>query len=295
MKKLFRKILVVVMALAICLSPVTASAVPAEDNTAGSPIESSSYDVTSDISSVISKILSVFDFNKDGKLTSADFMYIVEKILSIFNGKDPEEPTEPENPEDPVDPEVKVDENDIGKYVWENRQNSMDADYAWISVLFCEDPDDPHYEEHTEAIKAKFKEIYLYEPTYDVELEYITTQYVSGYEGKQNIYRYSISDYTYPLITDEFYTIYVKNPREGKVWVGFCMPGSLYDGIEYTDQVVELLNERDELFCELTGKSMEYMSNHPDEYLLRGIGEAGMARTLDGQFLKVVYMFNMQK
>ena len=140
MKKLFRKILVVVMALTICLSPVTASAVPAEDNTAGSPIESSSYDVTSDISSVITKILSVFDFNKDGKLTSADFMYIVEKILSIFNGKDPEEPTEPENPEEPVNPEVKVDENDIGKYVWESRQNSVGNDYAWISVLFCEDP-----------------------------------------------------------------------------------------------------------------------------------------------------------
>ena len=294
MKKLFRKILVVVMALAICLSPVTASAVLAEDNTTVSASESSSYDATSDISSVISKILSVFDFNKDGKLTSADFMYIVEKILLIFNGKDPEEPTEPENPEEPVDPEVKVDENDIGKYVWENRQNSMKNDYAWISVLFCEDPDDPHYEEHTEEIKAKFKEIYLYEPTYDVELEYITTQYVPGYEGKQNIYRYSISDYTYPLITEEFYKLYVSQ-EDGKIWVGFCIPGSLYDGIEYTDQVVELLNERDELFCELTGKSMEYMSEHPDEYLLRATGETGMARTLDGQFLKVVYMFNMQK
>ncbi|MGN0492246.1 MAG: hypothetical protein ACI4F7_01250 [Acutalibacteraceae bacterium] len=139
-------------------------------------------------------------------------------------------------------------------------------------------------------IIEKFNVSFGYYANESVACSYVGRYTVDGYDEPKEIYQYTIQDLTYPLLDDEFYVITKKICDDGSAWVGFPVPGNL-DTMDTSYRVSQLLNQMDQMFCEWTGYSMEYMRSNKDKFLIDMVSVAGKVRTKDGQVLDIVYRY----
>ena len=140
-----------------------------------------------------------------------------------------------------------------------------------------------------QEFKYKFEEVFGFQPTYNINCEYLGIFTVEGYNSPQEIYHYTIEDYTYDLFTDEFYKVYRQLCTDGSPWVGYVIPGNL-DTMESSERTDALYEEMLSDFTEWTGYSLEYMTEHPDTFDVGCFTEPHM-RTTDGKVIQVVYRF----
>lgn len=137
-------------------------------------------------------------------------------------------------------------------------------------------------------MQQKFKEVFGFNATAPIEINNCGEYYVEGYTGSQTIYQYTITDYTYPLLEDEFYNIEKKICADGSPWAGFCMPGNLNE-ISLSPSQISTLQEA---FCEWSGYSVDYIENHKNQFAWPYfLSEAGKMRTTDGKVLEVTFIY----
>lgn len=140
-------------------------------------------------------------------------------------------------------------------------------------------------------IKTKFADNFGYAAKESVICEHIGTYLVDCHATPQDIYQYTITDLTYPLLLDDFYVIKKKICADGSAWVGFALPGNI-NTMESSSRVTKLLNEMNQTFCEWTGYDLGYViANHPQKFRYNCISSAGWFRTQDGRVLEVVYRY----
>lgn len=140
-------------------------------------------------------------------------------------------------------------------------------------------------------IKTKFTARFGYEAKESVVCKLVGKYLVDGYTTPQDIYEYSITDLTYPLLLDEFYVINKQICEDGSGWVGFAAPGSM-DSPDNAELVSQLEKECLRIFCEWTGYSREYvMTNCPEKFICYGISCAGYVRTKNGKVMEITYRY----
>lgn len=140
-------------------------------------------------------------------------------------------------------------------------------------------------------IKTEFQNSFGYAANEKVEIEFVGEFIVDGYATPQDIYQYTITDLTYPLLLDDFYVIKKQVCDDGSAWVGFAVPGNV-STMDTSSRVTQLLNEMNQLFCDWTGYSLEYVqSNNLIQFIYNGTSSAGYMRTTDGRVLEVVYRY----
>lgn len=149
---------------------------------------------------------------------------------------------------------------------------------AWISIYTVGKNDGIESE-----MKSKFKDNFGYEAQEKVVCTCVGDYYVEGYNGVQKVYQYSIEDYTYPLIVDEFYKLSYSVCMDGSPWVGYCIPQENY---WESDKNAELSSKIDRYFCEISGYNSKYIMEHEDDFTGSSwVCWSGPYRTKDGKII----------
>ena len=172
----------------------------------------------------------------------------------------------------------------LNEYVHMNVKTEAGEYVAFMDVFMVD------AKSNEETLKLKFKEKFGFEPTGKISREYQGEYVVSGYTTPQHVYRYTISDSTYPLLEDEFYVITKKICADGSPWVGFSVPGNL-DTMDTSSKVSKLLSEMNQLFCDWSGYDASYMASNDDKFMVNMISVAGWMRTKEGKVVEVIYRY----
>ncbi len=216
----------------------------------------------------------------------AIIMAIVSTILGVIgNGNTPDNPSEEPPTTDIVSPSYKTFDKEIGNYVHDDVYSEFYNNYkAWMQVYLMGET-----EQNLTNFKNEFKKVYGFIPEFEIEVSFIGTYIVEGYDEPCHIYNYEIYDYTYPLLTDEFHTVYRKVCDDGSPWTGFCILGSIEDW-EVDPLVPDLIDEMHQEFMEWTGYPAAYIDEHKENFTTVGLIESTQ-RTKDGKITKVTYCF----
>ncbi len=188
-----------------------------------------------------------------------------------------------------TDKVVAVFDKPIGVYESKNLPSThflYDEDCAaWISVYTV-----GKNEKNESEIKAEFKKAFGYDPQEKVKCTYVGEYNVKGYSGAQQIYQYSIEDYTYPLILFDFYELSWTITDDGCPWVGFCVPMEDYYESEEAQKLLDKINS---YFYETSGYSEEYVKAHPDNFDQNYcLIWSGPYRTKDGKIIdQITWIF----
>ena len=212
-------------------------------------------------------------------------------ITKPNTSKDPEKTelsTTESNPiKEPEAPQYETFAHAIGDYIIQNveKEKGSDGYYAYLSSYTLDNS-----ETYRKNFIAKFESLFGYKPNAKLVCTTIGTFKVKGYKDPKVVYQISVSDDTYPLITDEFYVVKKKICADGSAWVGFPLPCSM-DNMESSARVSNLLKEMNNTFCEWTGYDYSYITQNDDKFMVNMISEAGKMRTLDGKITDVVYRY----
>lgn len=211
------------------------------------------------------------------------FIAIILAILSIFIPNTPDNNQNENNENDTgYEENYEIFKCELDVYEYENKPvETISFDYAACLSVY-KNNNTSHQE-----FKNKFEEYFGFPPTGNINCEYLGTFIVDGYASPQNIYHYTIEDYTYDLFTDEFYKVFRQICTDGSPWVGFVLPGNL-DTMESSERTDALYEEMLDDFTEWTGYSLEYMEEHPESFDVGCFTEPYM-RTTDGKVIQVVY------
>lgn len=195
--------------------------------------------------------------------------------------------TESKPVKEPKPPQYETFTHTIGDYTIQNveKKNGSDEYYAYLSSYTLDNS-----ETYRKNFIAKFECSFGYKPNAKLVCTTIGTFKVKGYEEPKVVYQISVSDDTYPLITDEFYVVKKKICADGSAWVGFPIPCSM-NNMESSVRVNNLLKEMNNTFCEWTGYDYSYITQNDDKFMVNMISEAGKMRTLDGKITDVVYRY----
>ena len=208
---------------------------------------------------------------------------IILAILSIFTPNAPNDEPDNDVSNEPHETyEVFAGKLDV--YEYENKPvETTSFDYAACMSVY-KNNNTSHQE-----FKDRFEEYFGFQPTCNINCEYMGIFIVEGYNNPQKIYHYTIEDYTYELFTDEFHKVYRQICTDGSPWVGYVIPGSI-ETMEKSERIDALTDEMLEDFTEWTGYSLEYMAEHPKSFAVANVTEP-YVRTVDGKVIQVVYRF----
>lgn len=175
----------------------------------------------------------------------------------------------------------------VYKYEYDNIKESTPYGnyYAWMRVYCVNDNTT-----NRANFKNEFKRIFGYEPTAEIQIEFVGEYLVDDYVYLQRVYEYSIKDSTYPLITDEFYVIKKKICSDGSGWCGFPVPCSM-DDMDNSQRVQDLKSKMRKAFCEWYGVDYLYIVSNQDKFMVNMISELGVVRTTDGRILDAIYHY----
>lgn len=210
---------------------------------------------------------------------------IILAILSIFIPNTPDNNQDENNENDTgYEENYEIFKGELDVYEYENKPvETISFDYAACLSVY-KNNNTSHQE-----FKDKFEEVFGFQPTCDIKCEYMGTFIVDGYNSPQEIYHYTIEDYTYDLFTDEFYKVYRQICTDGSPWVGYVLPGNI-DTMESSERTDTLYEEMLNDFTEWTGYNLEYMAEHPKSFAIANVTEP-YVRTVDGRVIQVVYRF----
>ncbi len=210
---------------------------------------------------------------------------IILAILSIFMPNTPDN-NQNESNENDTNYEENYDafEGKLDVYEYENKPvETTSFDYAaYMGVYKTNNTSQQEF-------KYKFEEVFGFQPTSNINCEYLGIFTVEGYNSPQEIYHYTIEDYTYDLFTDEFYKVYRQLCTDGSPWVGYVIPGGI-ETMEKSERIDALTDEMLEDFTKWTGYSLEYMAEHPKSFAIANVTEP-YVRTTEGKIIQVVYRF----
>lgn len=210
---------------------------------------------------------------------------VILAILSIFI------PSTPDNNENNntnsntnIEEGYKIFTDELDVYEYENKPvETISFNYAACMSVYKNN--NTSYQE----FKNMFEEIFGFQPTGNINCEYLGTFIVNGCDNPQRIYYYTIEDYTYDLFTDDFYKVYRQICTDGSPWVGYVLPGSI-ETMEVSERTSALYYEMLDDFTEWTGYCLEYMKEHSESFDIGCVSEPYM-RTTDGRVIQVVYRF----
>lgn len=210
---------------------------------------------------------------------------IILAILSIFMPNTPDNNQNESNENDTnYDENYEIFTGELDVYEHENKPvGTTSFDYAACMSVYKAD-NTSHQE-----FKNEFEKHFGFQPTSNINCEYLGIFTVEGYNSPQEIYHYTIEDYTYDLFTDEFYKVYRQLCTDGSPWVGYVIPGSI-ETMEKSERIDALTDEMLEDFTKWTGYSLEYMAEHPKTFAVANVTEP-YVRTVDGKVIQVVYRF----
>lgn len=250
-----------------------------EDDIAESDFSYSSNETADPTKPNTSTTNEVTQSNKPSSTTNPNTSKVPEKTESSITESKPIKEPEP--------PQYETFTYTIGDYTIENveKEKGSDEYYAYLSSYTLDNS-----ETYRKNFITKFKSSFGYKPNAKLVCTTIGIFKVKGYEDPQVVYQISVSDDTYPLITDEFYVLKKKICADGSAWVGFPIPCSM-DNMESSVRVSKLLKEMNNIFCEWTGYDYSYISQNDDKFMVNMVSEAGKMRTLDGKITDVVYRY----
>lgn len=211
---------------------------------------------------------------------------IILAILSIFMPNIPDNNQDGNNESDTnYEENYEVFTGELDAYEYENKPvETISFDYAACMSVYKTN------NTSQQEFKDKFEEVFGFQPTYEIKCKLIGTFIIDGYDKPTNVYHYTIEDYTYELLTQDFYTIERKFCTDGSPWVGFPVPGNL-DTMDTSERVWNLVDEMNRDFLEWTGYDEEFIESHSDNFCFDRISVAGYMRTKDGQVTEVIFRY----
>lgn len=150
---------------------------------------------------------------------------------------------------------------------------------AWMSVYTI-----GKSENNIADFKKEFKKTFGYVPEEKIECKYMGKYQVEGYNGPQDVYRYTVEDSTYQLLFSDFYTVETAVCDDGCPWTGFCVPYSI-DELTYDEKKNELIHEMLTTFYDYSGYSKEYVDKSDKFTTPYHLIESGPYRTKDGKII----------